>query len=134
MTYEYLPSLYAPVLLGDGRDARRLARRLFWKYGLASHVLSSRKDILSRLTPWMVHHRLPERAGDDICTLALRHLAAELQSCDRQPILFLCDNGKWSLSSENLSYLESCYLVRRESDLFSLFEGTSSRAQGDMTV
>jgi hypothetical protein len=121
MTYEYLPSLYACVMLGDGRATRRLACRLFWTYHLTSHVLSPRKDILSRVTPWVIHHRLPEGATDEIATLALRHLAAELQGYDRQPILVLSPRVEDMLSEESLARLESCYLLCREDDLDALF-------------
>ncbi len=134
MTYEYLPSLYACVMLGDGRTTRRLARRLFWTYNLTSHVLSPHKDIFSRVTPWIIHHRLPEGATDDIATLALRHLAAELGSYDRQPILVLSLHAEDMLSEESLARLESCYLICRENDLDALFATATSLAQGDMTV
>jgi hypothetical protein len=134
MTYEYLPSLYACVMLGDGRGTRRLARRLFWTYHLTSHVLSPRKDILSRVTPWVIHHRLPEGATDEIATLALRHLAAELQGYDRQPILVLSPRVEDMLSEESLARLESCYLLCRENDLDALFATATSLAQGDMIV
>ena len=134
MTYEYLPSLYACVMLGDGRSTRRLARRLFWKYNLTSHLLSSRFGLFCRLTPWIIHHRLPEGATDDIATLALRHLAAELGTYDRQPILLLGERTVEVLSKESLARLESCYLICREEELDALFASATLLAQGDMTV
>jgi hypothetical protein len=134
MTYEYLPSLYACVMLGDGRSTRRLARRLFWKYNLTSHLLSSRFGLFCRLTPWIIHHRLPEGATDDIATLALRHLAAELGAYDRQPILLLGERTVEVLSKESLARLESCYLICREEELDALFASATLLAQGDMTV
>ena len=133
MIHEYLPSLYAPVLLGGNRNTRRLARRLFWTYNLTSHCLSDHPPILRILSPWIVHHRLPKEAGEDMCTLALRHLAAELLAYDRQPILLLDEQVRATLSPESLSRLESGYLICREEDLATLFEQTTL-AQGGSTV
>ena len=134
MTYEYLPALYACVITGNGQRARRLARRLFWSYNLPSHVLSPRNDLLSRVTPWIIHHNLPAQASDNIRALALRDLCTDLQACDRQPILLLDENAERMLSQESIASLENCYLVCHERDLDALFSAATSLAQGDMTV
>ena len=133
MTHEYLPALYAPVLLGGGRDMRRLARRLFWSYSLTSHWLTDRQPFFRILSPWIVHRRLPKEAGEDMCSLALRHLAAELLACDRQPILLLGEQASGILSPESLSRLENSYLICREDELASLFQN-AALAQGGTTV
>ena len=134
MTYQYLPSLFSCVMLGDDRTTRRLARRLFWKYNLTSQLLCRRPSLISRLTPWLTVHRLPHQAGDDICTLALRHMAAESQACDRQPLLLLSEEARFLLSADSLARLESSYLICREDDLDALFASATLQAQGDMTV
>lgn len=134
MTYEYLPSMFTCVTLSDTRRTRRLARRLFWKYGLTTHLLCCRISVFSRLAPWIVHHRLPEGAGDDICTLALRHLAADVLACDCQPILLIDPSGEKHLSPGSIVRLESCYLICHESDIDALLGGSTSLAQGDMPV
>ena len=134
MTHQYLPSLYASVMLGDSRRARRLARRLFWQYNIPSYLLCDRPSLTSRLTPWIIVRRLPQEASDDICTLALRHLAAEIQTYDRQPILWNVEEVADILSADSLSRLECCYLIRSESDIRLLFDVETPFAQGDMTV
>ena len=121
-------------MLGDSRRARRLARRLFWRYNIPSYLLCDRLSFVSRLTPWLLIRRLPKEASDDIGTLALRHLAAEIQATDRQPILWTRDEGAAMLSTESLAHLECCYLIRRESDIHLLFDCETPFAQGDMTV
>ena len=100
MTYQYLPSLFSCVMLGDDRTTRRLARRLFWKYNMPSLLLCHRLSMVSRLTPWLLIRRLPREAGDSICTLALRHLAAEIQACDRQPLLLLSEQARCLLAQQ----------------------------------
>jgi len=134
MTHEYLPTLFSCVMLGDGRHVRRLARRLFWKYNMPTLLLCNRLSMVSRLTPWLLIRRLPREAGDSICTLALRHLAAEIQACDRQPLLLLDEQTPPLLSADSLARLESCYLICREDDLDALFASATLQAQGDMTV
>ena len=117
---DLIPSLFVPVVLGGGRQTVGMARRLFWRYGMATHIFSDRLPLVYRLTPWIVCHALPQGLSNECCAMALYDFAVESLECDRQPMLLLCDDMPSHLSEQHLALLESCYLVCRESDLAAM--------------
>ncbi len=121
---ELIPSLYVPVLLGDTAEHRRLARRLFWSYGLPCHLFDARFSPWRRLTPWVICHPLPSGCSSAICALALTDLAVEVQDSDRQAILLVDDtvlDRISPLTPEELHRLSDHYLICHEHQLFDLF-------------
>jgi hypothetical protein len=111
MTRELIQSLYVPVLIGDRRTTARTARKLFWQYGLISHVFSLRPALLHRLTPWVICHPLPHGQTQLLSTLALSDFADEILNTDRQPLLFLCNADTATWSDDALAPLECRYLI-----------------------
>ena len=112
---ELIPSLFVPVILGGDREAIRAAKRLFWRYGMATHLFGDRLPLYCRLTPWIVCHALPQELSSEFFTMALYDFAVEMQECDRQPLLIICNDLPFS--KEELALLESCYLICREDEL-----------------
>ena len=112
---ELIPSLFVPVILGGDREAIRTAKRLFWRYGMATHLFGDCLPLYCRLTPWIVCHSLPQDLSSEFIAMALYDFAVEAQECDRQPLLIICNDLPFS--KEELALLESCYLICREDEL-----------------
>ena len=106
MTNEQLRAQFVPIIVGSS-SARSLAARLFFRYGLTSHILTSRPPLLRRLRPWLCVHPLPDRVGPDVLLLAVGDLAKELAAEDRTPLLFWCDAEPPAPNGEQRSLLES---------------------------
>lgn len=128
---EWLHALYVPVLMGDEKAVRRTARRLFFCYGLVSHVFCHRPSLLLRFPLFTVCHRLPRKEADDLLSLALSDFAGEVLSSDRQPLLVLCGNAALP---PDVAPLESKYLVCREDGLSDLFARLIQTTQGEQPL
>lgn len=125
------PYLLCPVLLGDGRHARRIARTLFWQSGLRCRLFSrGRTRLLTRLSPYIFSHALPASLSAGLTVQALLDFAAEQDFRDCIPVLFLCDGVPGSLfTGEQLAALETVYLLARpgdEQDPMALLRTTAS--------
>lgn len=115
-TTELYRTQFVPVILGSGIHARKTARRLFWKYGLSSHLLATHIPLAARLCPWVICHKLTSPVSSELTLLALTDLAAEIEAADRTPLL--CLGGHESpLSDEIMSALESNYILCRDDGL-----------------
>ncbi len=115
--HNLLPSLFAPVLIGCDRRVRRIGRRLFWQYGMLSHVFAEHFPLLCLLSPWMICHPLPRGASSSLYEMALTDFAAEQQELDRTPLLFLTqDKHTPTFSDEQKRTLESSYLLCPDAD------------------
>ena len=115
--HDLLPSLFAPVLIGCDRQVRRLGRRLFWQYGMLSHVFAEHFPPLCRLTPWMICHTLPRGAAPALYEMALADFAAEQKALDRTPLLFYTQDKHGAvLSDEQKKTLEASYLLCPDAD------------------
>ncbi|MBR5797548.1 MAG: hypothetical protein IKY29_01205 [Clostridia bacterium] len=134
MMTDLIPSLFVPVTLGSGRREIRAARRLFWQYGLATHMFGDRLPLFCRLTPWIVCHSLPHGLSDEFRAMALYDFAAEAQECDRQPLLIVCGEDAPPLSEQDLALLESRYLICRERDLASLLAPALHSSEGGTPI
>ena len=119
MTNEQLRNQFVPVIVGE-KSARSLAARLFGRYGLASHLLTTRPPLLRRLRPWLCVHALPDHVGLDVLLLALGDLAEELAAKDRTPLLFWCATELPAPDDEQRAMLESQMIVCNESALDDL--------------
>ena len=107
---------YVPVLLASDRQARRLARSLFWRFGVPTHVFDSRFSFLCRHTPWVVCHILPHDACSDVITLALLEFAREGQSDDHILLLFAPDQAWSAMTPKQRCLLETTYILRKIGD------------------
>lgn len=59
-----------PILLDRSRDAGRMARELYCRYGISSHSFCPRRNLLLRIYA-QCHHTLPYAEGNDGVTLRL---------------------------------------------------------------
>ena len=115
--HDLLPSLFAPVLIGCDRKLCRLGRRLFWRYGMLSHVFAEQFPPLCRLAPWMICHTLPRGASSALYEMALTDFAAEQKVLDRTPLLFFTQDKHGAvLSDEQKKTLEASYLLCPDAD------------------
>lgn len=115
-TTELYRTQFVPVILGAGIRARKTARRLFWKYGLSSHLLATHIPLAARLCPWVICHKLTSPVSSELTLLALTDLAAEIEAADRTPLLCL-GVSEPPLSDKFLSLLESNYILYRDNEL-----------------
>lgn len=127
---EWLHTLYVPVLVGESKAARQTARRLFFCYGLISHLFGYRLSWLSRLAPFTLCHALP-RPVDDILTIALSDFANDVIAADRQPLLILCQGAP---DPSAFAALESQYLICHEEQLPDLFARLIQSTQGEQSL
>ncbi len=107
---------YIPVLWGGNRQALRVARRLFFRYGTVSHMFGTQFSFVCRHTPWLVCHKLPLEASPTIATLALTEFATEAESRDRIPLLFLFNEAPSCITPEQRSALETKYILCHAGD------------------
>lgn len=119
MTGEQIRGQFVPILVG-GAGALPLARRLFWRFGLTSHLLTAKPPVLRRLRPWLCVHVLPDRVGLDVLLVALGDLAGEIASEDRTPLLFWCEDEPLTLDDEHRLLLESQLILCHEDKLDDL--------------
>ncbi|MBO5898150.1 MAG: hypothetical protein J6R04_03980 [Clostridia bacterium] len=129
MTSEQLRGQFVPIIVG-GNGALSLAGKLFWRFGLTSHLLTAKPPLLRRLCPWLCVHSLPDRVGYDVLLVALGDLASELAAEDRTPLLFWCADEPLSLDDERRLLLEAQLIFCREDKLDDLALVVS---QGGMT-
>lgn len=128
---EWLRALYVPVLIGSGKAVRQTAGRLFWCYGLVSHVFCHRAPLFLRFSLFTVCHRLPRENSHDFFALALSDFADDVLAADRQPLLILCEDApEWSA----LAPLESKYVVCREDHISDLFAHLIQSTQGEQSL
>ncbi len=127
---EWLHNLYVPVLVGEPRAVRQTARRLFFYYGLVSHLFAHHIPFLSRLAPFMSCHNLP-RSTNDILSFALSDFADEIILSDRQPLLILCQDAP---EVPNFAAMECKYLICREEQLPELFANLIQFTQGEQSL
>ncbi len=125
---DLIPSLFVPVIFSNKRDVIRTARRLFWQYGVTTHVFGERLPLFCRLTPWIVCHILPQGLSNEFCVMALYDFSVEILECDRQPLLIIC--GDTSFSEQHLALLESSYLICREHELASILTPEQHLSEG----
>lgn len=122
---ENFSAQFVPVLIGSTRQSGRLARRLFWRYGVTSHLFDTALRPGHRLTPWLVCHKLTGALPSEVALLALTDLAHELEAADRTPILYL-GSMRSELSKANIAALEACFILRDEADGPIDFKGGST--------
>ena len=108
--------LYVPVLLGGGQAAARTARRLFFRYGVHSHLFSHRFSLRCRLPFWNECHRLPSTQQPSIVCMALLCFAEQLKEAEdgRTPLLLVCASPPSTLPwDEGIQHaLEKVFIVR----------------------
>lgn len=74
MTAE-LNGIFTPVILGDSYSALKLAFHLRLRYGVKSHIFSTRPSLFFRLLPFAEHHKI-NYSNNDILLLDLENTAS----------------------------------------------------------
>ena len=107
---EVLSYSVTPMLLGNNKRSRRLARRLFWRFGLRSSVFDAKS---SRELDFMISSSfspLPETSDDEFIILGLERFASERD--DTTCLLVPCSHKFVELIKRNKNKLEARFIIR----------------------
>lgn len=119
------PYSVMPMLLGNTKDARRLARRLLWYFSLRSYVFDRCPSWELRLMLAARFSLLPDVDGDEFLILTLERFAAEHD--DMTFLLVSCSPEANNFLKRNRFALEDKFLIRSSSEMLKAFrEGADS--------
>lgn len=122
---DVVPYSVLPMLLGNTKDARRVARRLLWYFSLRSYVFDRHASWELRLMPAARFFPIPDVGGDEFLVLTLERFAAEHD--DMTFLLVACSPESEKFIKRNRSTLEDRFLLRFSNDMLRAFrEGIDS--------
>lgn len=82
---------FQPFLLGNNKTSRRLARKIFRKYGISSFILDEKMSVANLALFSHRFIRLSPASNTSITLLQLNEITKQLQ--DSLPILVPCSEG-----------------------------------------
>ncbi len=102
-----------PVFLGYTRDSGELARQIYRKYRVLSHVFCEPVSASRRLSLWlyMKFHTVPHTEGDQLMLRALTDFAAQLEGADVLLYLIPCTEAYAGMVWNHSGELESRFLI-----------------------
>lgn len=103
-----------PMLLGDNKDSRRLARRLFWHFNLRSHIFARKCSLTLSLMLSAVFSPLPDSDSDEFVLMTVERFAAEHD--EMTFLLVTCSKEAEAFIEKNRSALENRFLIRSYSE------------------
>ena len=111
---QYLSGGLVPVILGDGIEARDVARNLHSRYGVLSHVFCRKPSLSLRLSIYVKLHVVRKTLGEQLLLHALLDFARQLDHADRILCLFPTSSDYAELLRENREELEAYYVLTEE--------------------
>ena len=109
MIREAVSCSVVPMLMGDNKSSRRLARRLFWRFSLRSNIFDSQASSALRFMLSAKFRPLPEQ-GDEFTLMSIERFAYE-----RDGMTFLlipCTRKARDFVERNRSDLENKFIIR----------------------
>lgn len=104
-----LENVLVPVMLGNSRQAPLLARRLWRKYRVVSHVFASRPFWLCHLLHYMRVVRLPDYLQGELLWYDLREFAEQYP--DLLFCLIPCDDAAQHFCCAHAAEIEPYYMT-----------------------
>ena len=105
----------SPMLLGNNKCSRRLARRLFWRFGVRSCIFDTKS---SRELDFMISASfspLPDIYDDEFTILCFEKFASEMD--DMTFMIVPCSQDFEELIQRNSPRLEKRFIIRTPSDI-----------------
>ena len=99
-----------PMLMGNVKSSRRLARRLFWRLGLRSSIFDVQSSRELDLMISSVFSPLPDTSDDEFIILGLERFASERD--DMTCLLVPCSKGFEDFTERNRQRLELRFIIR----------------------
>ncbi len=106
---EQLNRVLVPVLLGDGADALKIARRLHRRYGVLSHLYCTRPGLGAHLCACVRIVRTPSYLQGDLLCADLRAFAMEYP--DLMFCLIPCTEDYKIFCTAHAAELEAYYVI-----------------------
>lgn len=102
-----------PVFLGYTRESGELARRIWRKYRVLSHVFCEPVPASRRLSLWLYtkFHTVPRTEGDRLMLRELTDFSAQLEGMDVLPYLIPCTEAYAGMIWNHSGELESRFLI-----------------------
>ena len=116
---DVVPYSVLPMLLGDTKDARRLARRMLWFFSLRAYIFDRRRSRELQLMLAARFSPLPMVEDDDFLILTLERFAAEHD--DMTCLLVSCSEESASFIARNRGALEKRFLIRSSGEMLEAF-------------
>ena len=107
---EVVFSAVRPLILGDGKAARRTAWRFFAEYGVSSTVLDQMRTLGSYFSLFSSFRYLPPTSSDDFLLMSLERISEETP--DLTLMIIPCSDFYRAFIKRNLSWLESRFIIR----------------------
>lgn len=112
---EQLNRVMVPVLLGDGAQAKSIARRLYRRFGVISHIYCARPSLFTYLLSYVRVVRTPdylqgELLLEDLCTFAREY--PDLLFC-----LIPCTDAHKAFCLAHAASLEPYYVILQPEQL-----------------
>ncbi len=106
---EQLNRVLVPVLLGDGADALKIARRLHRRYGVLSHLYCTRPGLLTHFCSFVRIVRMPAFLQGELLCNDLRAFAMEYP--DLMFCLIPCTEAFEHFCAAHAADLEAYYVI-----------------------
>ena len=107
---DVLPCSVIPMLMGNNRCSRRLARRLFWRLNLRSVIFDTFSSGGLDLMVSAAFSPLPITSNDEFILLGLEKFAAE--NDDMTCLLVPCSDEFGELVARNRHRLDERFIIR----------------------
>ena len=111
---QYLSGGLIPVILGDGTEARDVARDLHGRYGVLSHVFCRKPSLALRLSIYVKLHIVRKTPEEQLLLHALLDFARQLDHADRILCLIPTSSEYADLLLKNREELEAYYVLTEE--------------------
>ena len=117
----------APIFLGYSAYTSRIARQLFHRYHLISHVFCERVSFFQRCSPIMKFHRISGFTHDELLLTALEDFADAVRNQD--VVLYLINGTKTAAEwiARHRERLETRFVVANSDTIRNLHEIPSLR-------
>ena len=114
---DVVPCSVIPMLIGNNKSSRRLARRLFWRFSVRSHIFDHRS---SRILDFMLaaaFSPLPNTEDDEFILLTLDRFASE--HSDMTYLLVPCSDEARALVERGRPTLEGGFIIRSPEEMMA---------------
>lgn len=112
---EIISHMITPMLLGNNKCSRRLARRLFWRYGIRSNIFDVCRSIELDLMLSAVFSPLPQASDAEFILLGLNRFADERE--DNTCLIVPCSSKFAELINQNRQGFERRFIIRTPNEI-----------------
>ena len=106
-----------PMLIGDNKISHRLARRLFWRYSVRSHVFDRQCSCALRLMLSASFSPLPVTDDDEFILMTLERFARERDGFTY--LLVPCSKSSKAFIDRNRAALGTGFIIRSPGELIT---------------